>query len=149
MILVMRNHMNEFVPGHDWTAVRLDAALIETVKGRAIACAAVRLADDSIAEIRYWDASARCVASPDPKTAEAVERALDKGDGWAVMEDGALGSFDAGETDCSQMAISAGDPPSVAWSYRVGSEPVRTVDVPLHALSRRLGHSGRPLRDIP
>lgn len=149
MILVMRNLSNEFLPGHDWTAVRLDGETIGLAKRRAMAAAALRRADGSAAELRYWDASAWCVASPDPLTAEDVERALDDGDGWAVMGDGALGSFERGETDCCQMIVSAGDPPSVAWAYRVGSEPIRTVEVPLDAVSRRLGPLGRPLRDIP
>ena len=35
------------------------------------------------------------------------------------------------------------------WDYRVGSEPVRTVDVPLADLAARLGSPlGDPLRDI-
>jgi hypothetical protein len=150
MILIMRNTVSEFVPGHDWTAVRLDAAVIDAIRRRAIACAAVRLADGSLAELRYWDASPQCIGSPDPETAESVEEALDKGDGWAVLDDDALGSFEEAKADCTQMTISAGDSPSVSWAYRVGSEPARTFDVPLDALAARLGSPlGDPLHDVP
>ena len=144
MILLMRNTTSEFVPGHDWTAVRMDAAIIDLIRRRATACLAVRWADESIAELRYWDVGAVCVASPDPDAAEAVEAALGRGGGWAAMEDGALGSFDEAKADCLQMVISSGAPPSVGWAYRVGSEPIRTCDVPLGELRRRLG---RPLGD--
>jgi hypothetical protein len=139
MVLLMKNIVSEFVPGCDHTVVRLDEALAVLIARRVIASQAVRLADESVAELRYWDASPICVGSPDPKTEESIEEVLDSGDGWAVLEDDALGSFVPGETDCSRMVVSAGDPPSVAWSYRAGSEPVRTCDVPLDALSRRLG----------
>ena len=117
---------------------------------RAIACAAVRLADDSLAELRYWDASPECVASPDPETAESVEAALDMGGGWAILEDSSLGTFEPAKIDCTQMVILSGDSPSVSWSYRVGSEPVRTVDVPLVGLATKLGSPlGNPLLDLP
>jgi hypothetical protein len=148
MILLMRNHLNEFVPGCDCTAVRLDEATIDAIRRRAIAAAAVRLADGSAAEVRYWDASATCVGSPDPATEESVEGALGRGDGWAVIEDGALGAYGPAKADCTMMVIAAGDPPSVAWAYRVGSEAIRTVDVPLDALRRRLGPLGDPLKAV-
>jgi hypothetical protein len=148
MILLMRNYTNEFVPGCEHTAVRLDAAPVDTIARRAKAAIRAREDDGSLAEVRYWDASPWCIGSPDPETAEAIEEALGS-DGWAVLDDGALGSFEDADVDCTQMAISAGDAPSIAWSYRVGSEPIRTVDVPLKDLAARLGSPvGNPLRDI-
>ena len=150
MILLMRNHLNEFAPGHDWTAARLDAAAIDAVRRRAIAGQAVRLADGSIAELRYWDAAVQCVGSPDPETEESIEEALDHGDGWAVIDDGALGAFEPAKSDCTQMVIIVADAPALAWSYRVGSEPVRTVDVSLKELAKRIGPPlGDSMKDLP
>lgn len=150
MILITRNHLNEFVPACDYTMVKLDAAVIDLVRRRAIACAAVRLADGSLAEVRYWDASPQCVGSLDPDIQESVEEALEQGDGWAVLDEDALGAFDAAHADCTQMTISAGDSPSVSWTYRVGSEPVRTFHVPLAGLADRLGSPlGNPLAGLP
>ena len=149
MILLMRNHVDEFVPGHDYTAVRLDATLAGLNARRAVACRASRLAEDSLAEARYWDASPICVGSPDPDMEGSIEQALHRGDGWAVLEDGALGAYEPARADCTQMVISVGESPSVAWSYRVGSEPVRTADVPLRDLFRRLGSPhGDPLKVV-
>jgi hypothetical protein len=139
MILLMRNHVGEFVPGCDWTVVRLDAELVVAIARRAGQCLRMRVSDGSLAEARYWDASPECVGSPDPETAEPIEEALERGDGWAVLDDNAMGAFEVAKADCTQMAITPGDSPAVAWSYRVGSEPVRTFDVPLDELGRRLG----------
>ena len=150
MILLMRNTVNEFVPGCDYTAVKLDDALIDLVRRRAIACAAVRLADDSLAELRYWDASPQCIESLDPQVEESVEDALVQGDGWAILDDNALGSFEEAKADCAHMVIVVSGSPALAWSYRVGSEPVRTGDVPLSDLAVRLGSPlGNPLLDLP
>ena len=66
-----------------------------------------------------------------------------------MLDDGALGSFEAARADCAQMIVSAGVAPAVSWSYRVGSEPVRTIDVPLAGLAARLGSPlGDPLHEI-
>ena len=151
MILIMRNQvLNEFVPAHDYTVVKLDAALGETIAQRALASRAMRLTDGFLAEIRYWDASPQCIASPDPETFEAIEGELDRGNGWALLDDDSLGSFEEAKTDYTLMAIVAAESPSVAWTYRIGSEPIRTVDVPLADLAARLGLPlGNPLRDPP
>lgn len=150
MILLMRNQVGEFVPGHDYTAVNLDAALVKAIAARIASSKKMRLTDGFVAEIRYWDASPRCIASPDPETVEAIEEAPDQDDGWVLLDDGALGSFEEAKTDCTLMAIVAAESPSVAWVYRVGSEPVRTVDVPLAELAARLGAPlGDPIRNRP
>ena len=150
MILVMKNMVNEFVPGCDYTAVKVDAAIVDLLRRRAIACAAVRMADGSLAELRYWDAGPQCIGALDPDVQESVEEDLNQVDGWAILDDDALGSFDAAHADCTQMVISAGASTSVSWSYRVGSEPVRTADVPLDGLRRRLGSPlGDPLATLP
>ena len=149
MILLMRNRLNEFVPGHDYTMVKLDAALIETIARRVTTSGTMRAADSSLAELRYWDASPQCVGALNPDTAESMEEALDRGNGWAILDDDALGSFEEAKADCTLMAITACESPSIAWAYRVGSEFVRTVDVPLGTLSRRLGKPlGNPLKSI-
>ncbi len=146
----MRNLANEFVPGCDYTVVRLDIALVALVAKRAAACRDVRSADGSLAELLYWDASPECVGSPDPEKAESIEDALERGGGWTLLDDAGLGSFEPAKVDCTRMAVSAGDEPSVAWSCRVGSEPVRTIDVPLRGLGLRLGSPlGGPLRKKP
>ena len=151
MILVMRNQvLNEFIPGHDYTVVRLDAALVETIAARIASSKKMRLTDGFMAEIRYWDASPQCVGSPDPETVESIEDELDQGDGWAILDDDALGSFEPAKADCTLMAIIASNEPAIAWAYRVGSEPIRTVDVPLDQLAARLGSPlGNPLRELP
>ena len=150
MILVMRNEVDEFVPGHDWTVVRLDAALVGRIAARARACRAMREADLSLAEARYGDDAAECVASPDPDTEDSIERALERGDGWAVLEDDALGGYEEADADCAHMVVTAGDSPAVSWAYRVGSEPVRTAGVPLAGLAARLGSPlGDPLDMVP
>jgi hypothetical protein len=89
MILLMRNHVSEFVPGCDYTAVRSDAELVVAIARRAGQCLRMRVSDGSLAEARYWDASPECVGSPDPETAEPIEEALERGDGWAVLDDNA------------------------------------------------------------
>ena len=55
MILLMRNTLNEFCPGCDYSSVRLDATLANVIARRAVACRAANLTDDSLAESRYWD----------------------------------------------------------------------------------------------
>jgi hypothetical protein len=95
MMLLMRNQVNEFAPGCDHTVVRLDDALVDLVRRRAIACAAVRYADDSLAELRYWDASPECIGSLYPEAAASLEGMLGRGDGWAALDDDALGQFEA------------------------------------------------------
>ena len=137
MILLMRNTVNEFVPGCDYTVVRIDPALIESIAARKKQLIAMKMADASLAEVRFWDASPECIGSLDPEAPD-IEDALERGDGWAVVEDDALGSFDAASADSTQMVIVASDSPIVAWAYRVGSEPIRTIDVPLADLKRRL-----------
>ncbi len=150
MILLMKNHVNEFVPGCDYTVVSVDAALVEMIAKRAASCLAMRSADGSLAELRYWDASPQCVGLPDPETAEPIEDALEEGDGWAVLDDGALGEVELAHADCTLMVIVASDAPAIAWSYRVGSEPIRTIDVPLCELGRRLeSPASNPLRVMP
>jgi hypothetical protein len=150
MILLMKNQVNEFVPGCDWTAVQVDRPLVEAIAARACLCRQWRKADGSLAELRFWDANPQCIESPDPETAEASEDALNGGDGWAVLDDNALGTFEAAHADCTQMTISLGEESSVSWACRVGSEPIRTVDVPLAELGRKLGSPlGDPLKDIP
>ena len=66
MILVMRNEVDEFVPGHDWTVVRLDAALVGRIAARARACRAMREADPSLAEARYVVAVGSAPPAPTP-----------------------------------------------------------------------------------
>jgi len=150
MILLMRNHVNEFVPGCDYTAVKVDATLIEAITRRMETCRAILVADGSLAELRFWDASPQCTGSLDPETESVIEDELDRCGGWAVLDDSALGSFKGAHADCTHMVIVACDSPAVAWSYRIGSEPIRTVDVPLADLVARLGSPlGDPLRDLP
>ena len=151
MILVMRNQvLNEFIPGHDYTVVNLDTALVKAIAARIAAGKTMHLTDGFMAEVRYWDASPECVGSLDPETVESIEEALDAGDGWAILDDDALGSFEEAKSDCTLMAIVASNEPAIAWAYRVGSEPIRTVDVPLAGLADRLGSPlGNPLRELP
>jgi hypothetical protein len=150
MILLMRNHVGEFVPGCDYTVVRLEPALIRGITRRVAAFLARDPVVGAVAEIRYWDINAECMSAPDPEKAEAIEDALDRGDGWAILNEAAVGPFDADAADCTQMVIVTSNAPAVAWSYRVGSEPVRTVDVPLAGLAARLGSPlGNPLRGLP
>ena len=74
---------------------------------------------------------------------------MDRGDGWAVLDDGAQGAFEPAKADCSQMVITANDDPSVCWSFRVGSETIRTAYVPLRELScRPESPLGAPLKNI-
>lgn len=148
MILIMRNHVGEFVPGRDQTVVRLNAALIEAVAARVMMGRRLRELDTSLAELRYWDASPQCIESLDRDVEEAIEAALESSDGWTVLNDAALGSFEVTRADCTQMVVSAGDSPTLAWAYRVGSEPIRTFEVPLKDLAVRLGSPiGDPLGD--
>ncbi len=150
MILLMRNHVDEFVPGCDYTAVNMDSALVETITQRAASCRLMRVRDSSLAELRYWDASPRCIGSLVPAMEATIEEALERGGGWAVMGDGAISSFSEARADCTHMVIVACDSPILAWSYRIGSEPIRTVDVPLADLVARLGSPlGDPLRELP
>ena len=151
MILLMRNTVNEFVPGCDLTLVRVDAALVGIVAQRARQCARARQEDRSLAELRFWDQSPQCILMwLEAGAADAAGKALQTGDGWAVLGDDALGSFEAANVDCTQMAILASDSPALGCSYRVGSEPIRAFDVPLAELGRRLGSPlGDPLRAIP
>ena len=150
MTLLMRNHVGEFVPGCDWTAVKVDRSLAELIAARACLCRQWRKADASLAELRFWDASPRCIGTPDPDAEEAIGDALTQGDGWAVLGDDSLGSHELASADCTLMVVSVGEEPGVSWAYRVGSEPVRTVAVPLAELGRQLGSPlGDPLKDIP
>jgi hypothetical protein len=150
MILLMRNHVDEFFPGCDYTAVKLDAALLGTIRTRAMASSAVRWTDESLSELHYWDASPQCIGSLDADIQESIDAELDRGDGWTVLSDNALGSFKEAHTDCTRMIIVAGESFSVAWSYRVGSEPILTVAVPLADLASRLGSpTGNALVMIP
>jgi hypothetical protein len=146
MMLVVRNHVGEFVPGCEHTVVRIDADVVNVIARRAAACRAMCAVDPSSAEVRFWDDRPVCVESPDPEREEHVEHALDRDDGWSVLEDELVGTFGAARIDVTQMVIGAGNPPTVAWAYRVGSEPVRTFDVPLPELGCRLGSPlGNPL----
>lgn len=151
MILLMRNHANEFVPGCDLTLVRMDAALVGIIADRARQCARAEREDRALAELRFWDPSPTCILLwVGGDVAEAVEQALEEGDGWAVLDDGALGPFEAAHADCTQMAISASSAPAISWSYRVGSEPIRTYAIPLDGLATKLGSPlGDLLCDLP
>jgi hypothetical protein len=89
-------------------------------------------------------------SSNDANIQESIADELDRGDGWAILDDGDLGSSREAHADCTRMIIVAGESFSVAWSYRVGSEPIRTVDVPLADLAARLGSPlGNALMMIP
>lgn len=150
MTLLLKNHLNEFVPGHDYTVVGLDAALVTSIARRARQCLAGQSADGSLAECRYWDASSRCIAAPDPETEEIIADAIETGDGWSIVEDNVLGLPQYGDADCVRMVISLAGGLSVGWSFRIGSEPVRTADVPLVELGRQLGSPlGDPLGELP
>lgn len=149
MILLMRNHVGEFVPGCDYTAVRIDKCLVEAVARRAARCRAMLDDDPSLADAGYWDSRPRCMQPSGTDVIEDIEDALDEGDGWAVMDDAVLDGLEAVACDCMLMTISLGGGTSVLWDYRVGSEPVQTVDVGIKELAGRLGHPlGDPLAGI-
>jgi len=151
MKLILQNScVNEFLPGCDFTVVNMDFALVAVIAKRVAVCQAMLDADRSLAELRYWDASPQCIGSLVPSMESAIEHDLDQGGGWAVLDEDSLGSFKEAHADCTHMVIVACDSPAVAWSYRIGSEPIRTVDVPLADLVARLGSPlGDPLRDLP
>ena len=154
MILIMRNHVGEFVPGCDHTVIPITHDWVVEVGRRARQCLRMQKSDILLAELRYWDASLECVKSLAPEMEEAIEEALDSSDGWAVLDERVLGPFDAAHADCTQMVILARDSLAIAWSYRVGSEPIRSFDVTLKDLAVRLGSPigdplGNPLCDLP
>ena len=94
--------------------------------------------------------SPKCIGPSDPDVEEAIEEALTQGDGWAVIDDDSLGPHEVASADCTQMVLSVGGTPAVSWTYRIGSEPARTVAVPLAELGRQVGSPlGDPLKDIP
>ncbi len=149
MTLLLKNHLNEFVSGHDWTTVKLDAALVAEIARRAQRGMDLLAQDRSVSETRYWDASPQCIGSADPETEEDISNAIEEGDGWSIVEDNALGSPAYGDADCTRMVISTEGGPSVGWTYRVGSELIRTVDVPLGDLAAKLGSPlGDPLGKV-
>ena len=150
MILLMRNHVDEFVPGCGYTAVRIDRRLVETVARRAAACRAMLDGDPSLADASYWDTGPRCMQPRGADAADGIERTLDHGDGWAVVDDAVVDGLEAVACDCTLMTLCLGSGTTVLWDYRVGSEPVQTVDVPLDELGRRLGSPlGDPLTGTP
>ena len=148
MILLMRNRAGEFVPGYDYTAVRVGKRLIEAIARRAAKCQKMLDDDCSLADASYWDSSPKCMRPQGADAAEGIELALDEGDGWAVLDDAVLDGLEAVACDCTLMTISLCGI-AVLWDYRVGSEPVQTVDVGLKELAGRLGHPlGDPLAGI-
>lgn len=147
--LLMRNHVSEFVPGCDYTAVKIDHRLVDTVARRAARCRAMLDDDGSLADISYWDSSPMCMQPTGGDAGEEIERALDEGDGWAILDDAALHDWEVTPCECTLMTISLCGI-AVLWEYRVGSEPVQTVNVGLKELAGRLGHPlGDPLAGIP
>jgi len=149
MIMLMRNHVGDFEPGCDYTAVKLDAPLVEAIARRAMACRSMLADDPSLADASYWDPSPKGMRARDD-AAEAIERALDDGDGWALLDDSLMEGLEAVACDCTKMTISVGGGTAVLWDCRVGSAPVQTVDVGLNELAAKLGHPlGNPLAAIP
>ena len=88
----------------------------------------------------------------DLDAAEWIHEAIGKGDGWAILDDTILAALDANAAtacDCARMVICLDGGPSVAWVYRIGSQPVHTIDIPLAELAQRLGAPlSNPLRSL-
>ena len=150
MILLMRNRGGVLDADCDYAAVTIDKELVEAIARRAMACRAMHDGDPSLAEASYWDPNPKGMRARGDDAADAIDRALDDGDGWALLDDSLMEGLEAVACDCTKMTISVGGGTAVLWACRVGSAPVQTVDVGLNELAARLGHPmGDPLAVIP
>lgn len=150
MMLILQNTIsNEFLPGCEFTAVKVDVVLIGQLGRRMQAFHRMQVEDESLWQHRFLDFRPTCFNSftglNDAVTGHAgrpFEEWIEESEGWVLVDQLVVPGDRIVSTDCHQMTITDGDDDALfGWVYQLKdtSEIIRTAEISLRRMGDRLG----------